>query len=100
MSASNWANCPRCNRRAQREAERLNKVASESYGLVTAMEWNQMVEDANSASVYTPDANLREDYEIYGAEDGSIIVSYSAQCGDCGLSLSFKHEEVFDGVDD
>jgi len=37
---------------------------------------------------------FREDYEIYGAEDGTVMVSYHGQCGECKTKLEFKHEHV------
>jgi hypothetical protein len=35
---------------------------------------------------------FREDYEIYGAQDGVVKVSYSGHCSRCGSGLDFKAE--------
>lgn len=88
MSASNWAICPRCLARA-REAEAAQLAAvMDSYGKVPVDEF-----DRARAEVKPVDPedfrNFREDYEIYGAETGTVEVSYSGHCGTCGLGLDF-----------
>lgn len=91
MSASNWAICPRCLSRARKtEAEALAKVMA-SYGKVPLEEFDQA-----RAKIETPNpadfATFREDYEIYGADDGAVKVDYSGGCQVCGLELSFTDE--------
>ena len=34
--------------------------------------------------------DFREDYEIYGAETGTVTVSYHGECQRCGLKLVFE----------
>lgn len=43
---------------------------------------------------------FREDYEIYGAEDGAVIVSYSGVCEECNLRLQFETTTPIPGVED
>lgn len=43
-------------------------------------------------SLANVDPTFREDYEIYGAEDGTVMVSYGGSCTTCHLTLDFKHE--------
>jgi hypothetical protein len=38
------------------------------------------------------DTRFREDYEIGGAETGTVTVSYRGECQQCGLLLEFKAE--------
>jgi hypothetical protein len=99
MSASNWAVCPRCLARAKAaEARKLAGVMA-SYGKVPVAEF-----DAARAAiepVHPRDlAAFREDYEITGAEDGAVTVSYGGSCGTCGLSLSFSETRPIPGVDE
>jgi hypothetical protein len=63
-----------------------------SYGKVPVAEF-----DRARAAVKPIDqqdyATFREDYEITGAKDGIVVVSYGGSCEVCGLELSFtdKH---------
>ena len=42
---------------------------------------------------------FREDYEISGAAEGVITVSYSGHCHACGLGTDFKDEHPLPGWD-
>lgn len=100
MSASNWDICPRCKWRHEREAERLRAEANAAYGALLAYEWKKLDEKARKAADRFTETNFREDYEIGGAESGSIVVSYNAGCNVCGLSLKFEHEVLIEGVEE
>jgi hypothetical protein len=41
---------------------------------------------------------FREYYEIFGAETGTVGVSYSGRCDECGLRLDFEHAHEIPGV--
>lgn len=99
MSASNWEICPRCVVRARkREAEQLAKVMA-SYGKVPVDEFDAA--RAKIKPVVPGDfQTFREDYEIYGATDGSVHVDYSGGCSECCLSLNFNVERRLEGVDE
>jgi len=45
-----------------------------------------------------PKESFREDYEIYGADEGTVTVSYSGSCTKCRLSLSFEDDHPIEGV--
>lgn len=99
MGASNWAVCPRCMNRARAaEAAALAQVMA-SYGKVPVAEF-----DAARAAVIPVDPGdyrtFREDYEILGAGEGTVQVSYRGHCGACGLHLDFKDEHAIPGLDD
>ena len=64
MSADNWAICPRCLKRAPEGADK----------------WEYQT--------------FREDYEIWGAEEGFIEVNYSGTCRACGLHLDFEMPRI------
>jgi len=96
MSADNWARCPRC---TFRESQRLDAQAAEVaklYGTVSVEDFDKAREDLESQRkafenrAYT----FREDYEFFGAKDGSVTASYSGSCEKCGLSLSFEDQHA------
>lgn len=62
MSADNWAICPNIDNHPE-------PVGS------------------NAERVYT----FREDYEIWGAENGTVIVHYSGHCTECKAGIDFEH---------
>lgn len=99
MSADNWAICPRCKRRHTEIANQYLAEANDAYDKVSREEWQALIYKAEGEAENEPSETLREDYEIYGAEYGEVIVSYSGHCNQCGLSLSFKHIAKFDGID-
>jgi hypothetical protein len=94
VSANNWAVCPRCIARARkRESDQLAKVMA-SYGKIPVEQFDharKSIEPVEESDYRT----FREDYEFYGAETGTIEVSYSGHCGACGLGLDFQqHHEI------
>jgi hypothetical protein len=57
------------------------------------------LDDGTFTLAVTPAGDtFREDYEIYGAEDGTVTVTYSGSCQSCGLSLSFRDDREIPGV--
>lgn len=96
MGASNWAICPRC---AQQRADALDTRRAEvkaAYGTVTVDEFDQMRRDLTEAESAPIAATLREDYEFYGAEDGTVIAEYRCSCTKCGLESDFTHRHELD----
>ena len=95
MSADNWTQCPRCYVTNRAKAEELERIASESYGKVSAEKFDQLRDDAKSfRKAISGDSNftdtLREDYSI-GIEDDEFSVGYSGYCQTCGFSFDYKH---------
>lgn len=102
MSADNWTNCPRCMDLNAKEITAMEERLRDSYGKIPVDEYETMREavveaqynrDANNA--YSKYATFREDYEFYGAENGTLEISYSGQCTKCGLKLQFREEKEF-----
>ena len=94
MSADNWAYCKRCTEiELEKFAEREAAIAA-SYGVVTVEEFDatRRMLDQDKQRFERRQLTFREDYEIYGATDGLIIVDYSGSCTKCGLNVSFKTE--------
>ena len=98
MSASNYAVCPRCTRRAQKAAQDALAKAQEAYGQVGAGEYERLRSEAQELFQATPGYKFREDYEVYGADSGAVVVSYGGSCEACGLSVSFTHTVPIPGV--
>jgi hypothetical protein len=97
MSASNWARCPRCVQRAEEVAAELKAETDRSYGKVSAeafdiarMAYSDL--ERRLADEWVTFRTFREDYEIFGAEEGTVKVSYSGWCDVCRLGFNFSHE--------
>jgi hypothetical protein len=94
MSADNWEICPRCLFRARREAQDAYDKVMATYGQVPLDEFDaaraelKPVEDEDYRT-------LREDYEFYGADEGTVRADYRCGCTVCGLSGSLKASEEF-----
>ena len=97
MSADNWAICPVCVGRAREKAAREHAAAMESYGAIPAEEFQARlaaIKDVKPEDFRT----FREDYEIYGAAEGTVTVSYSGSCSVCGTHLEFNDHHAIPGA--
>ena len=101
MSADNWAHCPCCTSVALAEFEAREAAVQASYGVVPVDEFDaarkRLADD--KAAFERREPTFREDYEISGAEEGVISVSYSGRCRKCGLNLSFADEHPIPGFE-
>lgn len=68
---------------------------TEGYGKMPIEEWDTLREQASRPLDDRERSTFREDYEFYGAETGTITVSYSGSCSVCRLSVSFEEEHPF-----
>lgn len=98
MSASNWAICPRCRRAEEARIADLQDDARVAYGVVPSDEYEAMRAMAAVPINLHALQTLREDYEIWGAETGTVNVSYGGHCQECGLGLDFKFTREFPEV--
>lgn len=88
MSASNYAACPRCTARARKEQEAaMARLAAAGLD-----------DGTFNLTVRPVGPTFREDYEIYGADSGTVHVGYSGRCETCGLSVDFDHDHEIPGV--
>lgn len=94
MSADNWAHCPRCTAREEKRLARREAEVQALYGTVPVEEFDKARTDlaAERTKFAARPATFREDYEIHGAESGTVTVGYHGECMDCGLDLSFQDE--------
>lgn len=98
MSADNWAICPRCLSKATAEhltdCERVHAL----YGQIPSEGWR-----AQLAALEAVDPEkfrtFREDYEIYGAEQGEVEAHYKGHCEVCDLDCRFDYSKRFWGAD-
>lgn len=85
-------------RRRLRLEAREREVAA-MYGVASVEEFDAARADLELAKREgireEHDETFREDYEIYGAQTGTVKVRYKGGCEVCGLSLSFEHEHEF-----
>lgn len=93
MSADNWAKCPRCKANRIKAADVAQDAARAAYGKVDVAEFERLRAHADglSANVETGTDTFRESYEVYGAEQGEVVVGYAGRCTVCGLALTFEH---------
>lgn len=98
MSADNWAICPRCKLNEENAIKALDYKIEQDYGKVSIDDFIVMRLEAQQRREALPNrmATFREDYEIYGAEDGAIEVNYRGSCKDCGLTMKFTDYRPMD----
>jgi hypothetical protein len=102
VSADNWARCPKCTKQREDVLNAQGAVLTDLYGKVSAGEFLAASEAANQAEAdfllwkdSSEARTFREDYEICGAAEGALSISYSGGCKTCNLQHSFTHEQVF-----
>ena len=96
MSADNWAVCPRCEKKRQAKIRETEAEVTAAYGKVSVDKFDAMRESLAELRTAEPVQTFREDYEVTGAEDGVVVVSYSGHCRVCRLACTFRHEEPLD----
>jgi hypothetical protein len=100
VSASNYATCPRCKKALEGTAGILARRLRDEYGTIPVADYTELQNRLAEATVRAaqPGQTFREDYEIYGAETGTVTVSYGGTCSQCGLELSFTEEHDIPGA--
>ena len=100
MSADNWDRCPRCVQTDATDLAEREAAVAAAYGSVSVDEFDRMRDELGRRRAehddYASFRTFREDYEIYGAEEGVVTVVYSGACRVCELALKFRHEHRID----
>ena len=96
MGANNWALCPRCAKERTAALDKMRAVLKRSYGAVPVEEFDAMRQGLTDCENMPVKATLREDYEIHGAPDGTVIVEYGCSCKVCGLTAEFTYRHELD----
>lgn len=98
MSADSWSICPRCRLRHEANAKRLIAEANAAYGTLEVTAWKALDAEARAAGAPYAETDLREDYELSGADEGEVTVSYSCFCQKCALASDFRHSHTIEGL--
>jgi hypothetical protein len=94
MSANNYSTCPRCVRRAGKARKDALAALRDAYGTVTAEDYASLTASVPPEPDPEDHDSLGEFYEIHGAENGTITVSFAAHCRECGLNVEFTYKHV------
>lgn len=95
MSADNWTTCKGCDIAAEAKSDVTRAELAAAYGRVSREEYERLravADEAMAKTLTARESTFREDYEIYGAETGTVTVSYSGKCTECGYGTSFESE--------
>lgn len=98
MSADNYSDCPRCHARRVREIEALRERHAKDYGKQDREAWLAASETLPKVPEFEPSdgEGMRQDYEFYLRENGTLSIDFSAQCDECGLVVEHHSEHEFD----
>lgn len=98
MSADNWAVCPRCKLNEMNAVKALDYRVENEYGKISIDDFLVLRNEAQQRREALPkqESSFREDYEIYGAEEGTIQVEYRGSCKYCGLVTKFTYSQKMD----
>lgn len=92
MSANSWGVCPQCVKNENDRIEAQIKDVQAHYGKVSEATYRKMLYSIDSPTDSHP-RDLREDWEIFTDEDGTLSIDYSCSCGVCGLNYRFNKKE-------
>lgn len=90
MSADNWATCPRCVENAGKDRLAKQVEAESLYGKVPLDEYNVALANIPEQPHPLDFQTFREDYEFYNDGTGTVVVTYSGHCKECGLEHDFE----------
>jgi hypothetical protein len=93
MSANRWSVCPKCKRIKEKEKRAKIQKIAESYGKVSASDYQKMLTDLSREKDLRPEQTLREYYQLWIDENGKVHISYYASCDKCKLDYEHRHEE-------
>lgn len=98
MSADSWEKCPRCVSRAEVAWEKEAEELQDRYGTMPFGEFEGLINELrakrSNLNKWESYRTGREDWDIYGAETGTVTIEYGFGCSVCGLSADFKQQLV------
>ena len=87
MGADNWAVCPKCFSRAERDALAQAIEVESLYGKIPIEDF-----DKRRAAIPNPQyadfRTFRESFSVYNDDEGTVEISYRGTCTACPLSAS------------
>lgn len=98
MSADNWAICPQCLDGATAARDERLRAAADAYGQVPPEEYLSLLAEAETPVEAETFRTFREDYDIDGARDGTIVASYKGRCQVCNIHAEFRDAHPFYGA--
>lgn len=93
MGADRWSVCPRCFDMATAQMEAARGELAAAYGKVPAEEYERLRKLAETDIEH--DDTVREDWDIYGFDEGVIHVGYLGRCKTCGLEAKIQYDLKF-----
>lgn len=103
MSADNWTTCPKCEEDSAKALKALfegyEKYTADAYGKVPLEDFEAKRREFSTAILNLEERmeskakNLREDYEFYGADTGTLTISYSCSCRVCNFQWEYNNTE-------
>jgi hypothetical protein len=67
----------------------------QAYGTVPVEEFDKLRAAADAKLKEHLPETFREDYEVYGADQGELRIYYSGCCDTCGLEHNYEHKASF-----
>lgn len=95
MIVDNWAICPQCLHEAEKASDERLRAVEEGYGVIPREEWEALRAKAEESIDPESLRTFREDWDIYGADEGVVNIHYSGGCGKCGTRAKFQYAETF-----
>lgn len=93
MSPTNWAVCPKCEKKRQEELSKKKELLHSQYGKTEANYWLAQREQLSVEKKKEAPETMRESYGMEMSIEGKFEVWYSASCDDCSFTFKFEHEE-------
>lgn len=82
MSADRWSSCPICHNLPEKYRNGIEHM----YGVVPLNEFLKLKEECENLK---NESTVREDYELYIDNDGTLSISYFGKCDNCGAEWTF-----------
>lgn len=73
----------------------LRLEMDDKYGNIPLAEFDELRQRVETPIDEDKLRTFREDYEIYGAEDGVIHISYGGHCSVCGTECNISQDHPF-----
>lgn len=101
MSADQWSRCPKCTKARLANFENLERQVNDSYGKVPVEEFDRARAHLEAERLKLESDKFRtwrEDFDVTGAEDGTVQFDYRGSCSVCRLELKFVFEQDIPGA--
>ena len=97
MSADNWAICPKCKQRIQREWDALNQKMKDAYGKVSEEEYKALLQEVEKGKPRFK-RDLAEYVDVGMSDDGILLINYRAECKIPNCSFTYEYRNTIDVI--